>query len=109
MSDFFEPHKKGLVIRVRISPNSSSCLVNGVMEAADGAKMLKISLKSVPEKGKANKELMDFLAKKMQIPKIDIELLSGETQRVKKILLYGDTKTLKKQLYNWLGDMVDER
>ena len=83
MSELFELHKKGLMIRVRISPNSSSCAVNGVMEAADGTKLLKISLKSVPEKGKANKELIDFLAQKMRIPKIDIELVSGETQRVK--------------------------
>ena len=108
MNEFFELHKKGLVIRVRISPNSSSCLVNGVMEAADGSRMLKISLKSVPEKGRANKELIDFLAKKMRIPKIDIELVSGDTQRVKKILLYGDAKILERQLHNWLGDMIDE-
>ena len=109
MSELFELHKKGLMIRVRISPNSSSCAVNGVMEAADGTKLLKISLKSVPEKGKANKELIDFLAQKMRIPKIDIELVSGETQRVKKILFYGEAKALKAQLFKWLGDMVDER
>ncbi len=109
MGELFEPHKKGLMIRVRISPNSSSCAVNGVMDSADGSKLLKISLKSVPEKGKANKELIDFLAQKMRIPKIDIELVSGETQRVKKILLYGDAKALKVQLFNWLGDMLDDR
>ena len=109
MSELFELHKKGLMIRVRISPNSSSCAVNGIMDSADGAKLLKISLKSVPEKGKANKELIDFLAQKMRIPKIDIELVSGETQRVKKILFYGEAKLLKKQLYNWLGDMIDDR
>ena len=89
MSGIVEKHKKGIVIRVRVSPNSSSCSVNGIMTAADGAKMLKISVNAVPEKGKANKELIEFIAKRL--------------------LLYGKVKELEEKLFNWLGDMTDDR
>ena len=67
MLAFAEKHKNGMMIRVRLSPNSSSCAVNGVMEAADGYKLLKISVNAVPEKGKANKELIEFVAKKIRL------------------------------------------
>ena len=73
MSGIVEKHKKGIVIRVRVSPNSSSCSVNGIMTAADGAKMLKISVNAVPEKGKANKELIEFIAKRVRLPKFCTE------------------------------------
>jgi 23S rRNA (cytidine1920-2'-O)/16S rRNA (cytidine1409-2'-O)-methyltransferase len=68
-----EKHKNGMIVRVRLSPNSSSCSVNGIMDAADGHKLLKISVNSVPEKGKANKELIEFIAKKLKLPKSTIE------------------------------------
>ena len=78
---------KGTILRVRLSPNSSSCKVNGIFINADGAKYLKISVISIPEKGKANKELINFLAKKLKIAKSDIEIISGDTDRMKKVLL----------------------
>lgn len=109
MSGIVEKHKKGIVIRVRISPNSSSCSVNGIMTAADGVKMLKISVNAVPEKGKANKELIEFIAKRVRLPKSDIEIIGGETERVKRLLLYGKAKELEEKLFNWLGDMADDR
>lgn len=109
MTGIVEKHKKGIVIRVRISPNSSSCSVNGIMTAADGTKMLKISVNAVPEKGKANKELIEYIAKKIRLPKSDFEIIGGETERVKRLLLYGDAKELEEKISNWLGDMVDDR
>lgn len=97
---------RGIIIRVRVSPNSSSCAVNGIMEAADGAKMLKISLNSVPEKGKANKELIEFMAKKLKTAKSNLEIISGEGERVKRILIHGKRKEIEESLINWLGDVL---
>lgn len=70
-------------------PNSSSCRINGIFTDADGAEFLKICVVSVPEKGKANKELTDFLAKKMRIAKSQCEIISGELERYKKIKISG--------------------
>lgn len=87
MTGIFEKTNQGYVIRVRIAPNSSSCSINGMIENASGEKFLKVSVTAVPEKGKANKELINFLAKKMRIAKSNLEIVSGDTDRWKKIRL----------------------
>lgn len=74
------------MLRVRLSPNSSCCAVKGVFSLPDGD-YLKISVVNVPEKGKANKELIDFLAKKLKLAKSDFEIIGGELDRYKKILI----------------------
>ena len=60
---------------------------NGVMEDAKGETFLKINVISVPEKGKANKELLDFLSKMLDIAKSSIKIISGETDRYKKLMI----------------------
>ena len=41
----------------------------------------------MPEKGKANKELIAFLAKKLKIAKSSLQIISGELDRWKKIVI----------------------
>jgi len=57
------------------------------MEDAKGEAFLKINVISVPEKGKANKELLDFLSKMLDIAKSSIKIISGETDRYKKLMI----------------------
>lgn len=84
---FFEEQNGLIILRVRLTPNSSSCAVKGVFVDANGQEFLKINVISVPEKGKANQELIKFLSKMFKIPKSEISLISGETDRCKKLLL----------------------
>ncbi|MFH1461535.1 MAG: DUF167 domain-containing protein [bacterium] len=51
----------------------------------DKAGILKCYLKSVPEKGKANQELVKFLAKSLSLPMGFIEITSGLSSRKKRI------------------------
>lgn len=83
---FYEKCENGYLLRVRINPNSSSCKINGIFSANDGD-YLKIAIISIPEKGKANKELVDFLAKMLKIAKSNIEIKNGELDRYKKIFI----------------------
>ena len=83
----YELSKQGIILRVRLTPNSSSCFIKGVFENAEGLLFLKIGVVSVPEKGKANKELIGLLAKKLHIAKNKIKIISGDTDRYKKILI----------------------
>lgn len=46
---------------------------------------LKIRLKAVPEKGRANEELVRFLAEELGVEKNTIEVISGATDTVKLI------------------------
>ncbi len=84
---FFEKKKEGYLLRVRLTPNSSLLKISGEMEDAKGEGYLKVNVISVPEKGKANKELLDFLSKMLDIAKSSIKIISGETDRYKKLMI----------------------
>lgn len=77
------------MLRVRLSPNSSFCGLNGIFKTPEGDEFLKINVVSVPEKGKANKELLGFLAKALKHSKGDFSIVSGELDRYKKVLIKG--------------------
>ena len=49
--------------------------------------MLKVSVTQAPEKGKANKAVIELLAKKLGLKKSQIELIAGETSHQKRFLL----------------------
>ncbi len=76
-----------MILRVRLAPNSSCCKIGGIFVDPNGDEWLKISVISVPEKGKANHELIKLLAKELKIAKSQIEIIGGELDRYKKILL----------------------
>lgn len=69
-----------LVFNVKVSPNSRQQRWH-----LDAHGALKCSLRSAPEKGKANKELIELLHTTLSIPKKDIEIISGLTSRQKKV------------------------
>lgn len=92
---FFEESQKGTILRVRLTPNSSSCKINGVFVDPSGDEWLKINVISVPEKGKANQELIRFLAAKLRISKSDLQIIGGELDRYKKILVQADKEQMQ--------------
>ena len=49
---------------------------------------LKLSIKSVPEKGKANKAIIDYLAKELDLPKSAIAITYGQTSQFKVVNLF---------------------
>lgn len=73
--------KDGLILNIRISPNSSK---NIILKDETG---LKIKLTAQPIEGKANKALIEFLSKQLKIPKTSIEILKGETSKEKTLLI----------------------
>ena len=82
-----EPGELAAIIRIggdtlhipcRVQPRSSRNAVVGVHDNA-----LKIALTAPPVDGKANAELIAFLAGLLHIPKNDIHLESGETSKRK--------------------------
>lgn len=84
---FYEKTSNGYVIRIRVTPNSSRCSFSGTFSDSKGQVFLKANLTSVPEKGKANQELIKFLSKYFHLSKSSFSLISGETDRYKKLLI----------------------
>jgi uncharacterized protein (TIGR00251 family) len=71
-----------LTIELKVVPSSGRAAWT-----IDKSGILKCFLKSPPEKGKANKELIMTIAKALRIPQADIMIISGETIKNKKILI----------------------
>lgn len=71
-------------LKVKVIPKSSKNSIVG-WEGEN----LKIRLHAVPEKGKANEELIDFLSEVLGIAKSRIHLLKGQTGRQKELELEG--------------------
>ena len=72
----------GVVVSVKVQPNASKDRVVG--EYAD---QLKIAVTVAPEKGKANKSVIKVLSRLLGVKSSDIEILSGETSRDKKVFI----------------------
>lgn len=96
----FDTHQEGIILRVRLTPNSSCCKVCGIFVSSDASKWLKINVISIPEKGKANQELIKFLSKELKLAKSSLTIISGELDRYKKILI----NTNIQHIQLWLKD-----
>ncbi|MBR2922069.1 MAG: DUF167 domain-containing protein [Alphaproteobacteria bacterium] len=99
---FFEITTKGILLRVRLSPNSSCCKICGIYTTPDNENYLKVSVISVPEKGKANSELVSWLSKQLKIAKSDINIISGELDRYKKILITNSNEQILEKLNSFM-------
>jgi len=64
---------------------------------------LKIKINAPPVKGKANKALIDFLAKEFGMKKSEIEIMSGHTNRVKTIKIVGEGTGIQKTIDMLVG------
>ena|SRR6218665_3064931 len=85
----FQLHSKGVTARIRLTPAARKTAFQGFADAAGDAqagRMLKISVNAVPEDGKANRALLEFLASEWGLPKSALSLLSGDTSRQKTVL-----------------------
>jgi uncharacterized protein (TIGR00251 family) len=74
----------GITIHVYVAPRSSANKVVGVHNGA-----LKVALTAPPVEGAANKALVEFFAKTLDVPKSAVKLVSGETSRHKVISVVG--------------------
>ncbi|MDO1584005.1 DUF167 domain-containing protein [Rhizobium oryzicola] len=85
-------------LTVRLTPNASRDGVDGAEQSADGDIFLKARVTAVPEDGKANKALIQLLAKALRVPKSSISFVSGETARKKILRIEGEPEDLISKL-----------
>ncbi len=83
-------------IDIKVIPQSGRqiCLL-------DKAGMMRCYLKSAPEAGKANQELITIIAKALSLPKQNITIVLGATSRSKRLLI--DANIDREKLLKALG------
>ena len=71
-------------ISVHVKPNAQKSQIMGYKD-----EYLELRIAAPPDKGKANEELVAFLAKSLGVAKGDVNILSGATARRKVVGIAG--------------------
>lgn len=74
------------MLTVKVVPASSRTSLAGLLNG-----MLKIKVAAAPQKGKANRALIEFIAKKLGVKKNAVRIIAGETNQVKNVEVAGIT------------------
>lgn len=69
-----------ITLQIKVTPNASKNQIMGWE-----GDVLRLRIKGVPEKGRVNEKLIEFLADTLGIAKSQIEILSGHTSRLKRL------------------------
>ena len=102
--DFCTASKRGVRLRIRVTPKSSCDEVIGVEQGPDGA-LLKAKVRAIADKGRANMALIKLLAGWVVLPQGEINLVSGHKSRFKTIEIRGDTERLMRRIDACMGEL----
>lgn len=82
--DYLKACDAGVYLDLYVRPSASKSRIVG---EHDGR--LKVQVAAPPVDGKANEALVKFLARHLGMPRSSIQLVSGETNKRKRLLLCG--------------------
>ena len=78
---YIEENYNNSILNIKIIPNAKNSEFITIMDNW----VLKIKIAAIPEKWRANKELISFLSQELRLKKDDITIISGETSQLKRI------------------------
>lgn len=93
---------QGVVLRVRVTPGARRETVEGLRELPEGPALV-VRVAAPPVDGAANEAVAAVLAKALGLRRGAVTLLSGETARVKRLLLAGDRAAILARLAELCG------
>ena len=98
MNHPWQADKTGLLIAIRLTPKGGRDRLDGIVFDADDRPLLKVRGAAPPVDGAANKALVKLLAKELGVAKSNVEFVSGETARIKRLKVSGDAAELENRL-----------
>lgn len=99
VADFFSPTCQGYILKLHIVPGARQTMVAGLH-----GDRLKIKVAAPPEKGRANQELLEFLARSLKVPLKDVRLTSGAASRAKVVAVHDISPDLESRLLALLSN-----
>lgn len=87
--------QSGAAIQVRVTPRAGRTMISAIL--ADGT--IKIRLASAPVDGRANDELVRYIAEILDVAESQIEIVSGKTGRDKLVAIIGlDSQAVQERI-----------
>ena len=80
---FYSEENSSITLKIKAQPNASRSEFAGLY----GEDAIKVRVAAPAVEGAANKELIRFIAKSFKVPKSSIELISGQSSKIKLIRL----------------------
>ncbi|KKI20062.1 hypothetical protein XM50_06360 [Sphingomonas sp. Ag1] len=94
----WRPVPEGLAIAVRVTPRASKEVL-----AAGTDEHLAARVCAPPVDGAANEAVIALVAKTFGVPRSAVRLVAGETARIKRLLLSGDSDMLARRAASLYG------
>lgn len=99
-----QPSARGIQVRIRLTPKSSSDRVEGVIETAEGPALVA-RVRAVPSEGEANAALEKLVANWLGVPKSCVVLTAGQKSRIKTVEVRGESRALEQSLAHKLAGL----
>ncbi len=93
IAPFFLATCQGFLLKLHVVPGARRTAVVGLH-----GDRLKIKVAAPPEKGRANEELLDFLARRLEVPRQAVHLTSGAAGRSKVVSVHSLSPELRSRL-----------
>jgi uncharacterized protein YggU (UPF0235/DUF167 family) len=93
----------GALLTVHLTPKASRARLGKPEPDAAGRLRLKAWVTKPPADGAANRALVELIADALDLPKCDIEIRRGLTDRTKALFIEGDPADLARRLEKVLG------
>ncbi|ABV73992.1 hypothetical protein A1E_05380 [Rickettsia canadensis str. McKiel] len=74
------------LLNLKVKPDSKQNLISDFV-IINNLPYLKLFIKTAPEQGKANEEIINYLAKAWKLSRSNIEIIKGHTHSLKTILI----------------------
>jgi uncharacterized protein YggU (UPF0235/DUF167 family) len=87
-----------VTLHLRVTPNAAADRIEGTELRDDGSAVLRMRVRAVPDRGKANAAVIALLAKALDVPKSAITLVSGDTARLKTVAIAAEPAELVARL-----------
>ena len=87
-------------IAVRVTPRSAKPGIGGWRAGADGREELEVRVSEAPTDGSANSAVIKLLAKALGVPRSDVDIVSGQASRHKRIAVPLDADEVRRKLGN---------
>lgn len=84
----------GLSLRLRVTPRGGADALEGIAMLSDGRPVVLARVRALPADGAANAAIEALVAAALGVPKRDVRVAAGRTQRTKTVEIDGDGATL---------------
>jgi uncharacterized protein len=85
--------RDGLRVAIRLSPRAKADRLLAVA-AAEGRRVIKVTVTAPPENGRANKAMLRLLARVWHLRRHDLSIFAGGANRNKVVRIAGDPEEL---------------